>query len=154
MRRGLALFAALALFGVLAVVRAQVSGETPADGASPPPAVAQTETPPAPGTPGRNQYRKLVTGLYVRTVYVAEEAPLPVEIWGVVLAPGQAEPARFPGAVVFEVISGDIVVDEPKLGEMRAGSSFAVEQGASVVLRNTGEAPATLRAVVVGGEGS
>ncbi len=116
----------------------------------------QGDAPPAtpigeqPGPP-RNPYRALVAGLYVRTVHAAEQGVLPVEVWGVVLAPGETGPAQFPGAVVFEVIDGDVVVVEPKRGQVRAGGSFAVDEGATLVLRNEGRAPVTLRAVVVRG---
>ncbi len=100
----------------------------------------------------RDFYRPFVEGLYVRKAYLSENTVPPVEVWNVVVAPGKAGTARFHGGVVFEVIDGSVVVVEPKRGEIRTGGTFTVGQGRDFTLHNDGDRPATLRAVIIGGE--
>lgn len=106
--------------------------------------------PPPPPEIKRNTYRPFQPGWFVRTAYASQGTPLPVEVWDVVVPPGLTKPARFPGGVMFEVIDGILEVVEPALGGVRTGETFSVDYDQSVVVRNDGDRPATLRAVVIG----
>ena len=117
----------------------------PQPGGGPPP-----ELIPVPDS-RREFFRALAKGLYVRESYAAKDTLFPVEVWNVVVAPGQTKAIRFPGAVVFEVIDGGVIVVRPKRGKVRTGETFSVKQGEAVVLRNDGKRSATLRAIIIGG---
>lgn len=162
--RALTLCAVCALFAFVSNARARAQGVVPPVEATEPAAVEPGKLRPAPAVPPasrppaqpapevkRKLYRELARGVFVRPSYAAAGAELRVEVWGVVVAPGASEPARFPGAVMFELIDGSLEVVEPKRGAVRSGASFAVDEGGRVVLHNVGDRPATLRAVVVRG---
>lgn len=99
----------------------------------------------------QNPFAQVAPGVATRTLFATEEgAPYRLEIQDVILAPGQpAATVPIAGAAIVEVVSG---LGEASVGnqrrELKANSSFAVTEGETLSLRNSGDQHLELRLLV------
>jgi len=100
-----------------------------------------------------NPYRQLAPGLLSRKIFdaPAAAADAAVEVLDLLIAPGQgATDVRLLGGAVFEVRAGSgVLTTGGKRQDVKTGSTFAVPQGTSFTVENTGELPITLRVFVI-----
>jgi mannose-6-phosphate isomerase-like protein (cupin superfamily) len=119
------------------------------------PAIDRTQLAP---DSSQNPYRQYAPGLLARTVYKAEGADrFEVEIWDLLVGPGKkTEPATLPGGAVFEVRSGEGVLQvSGKRNEVKTGATLAVGDGESFQIDNgSTESAVSIRAVVIRARGN
>ena len=96
-------------------------------------------------------YRQLGPGVLSRKLFDATGSAEAVEAVDLLVAPGQrAGNVSLPGAAVFEVRAGSgLVTTSGKKEDVKIGSTFALSQGASFTLENTGDVPMTIRVFII-----
>jgi hypothetical protein len=97
-------------------------------------------------------YRQLAPGILSRKVFDAPDAAdHAVGVLDLFIAPGhRASDVALPGGAVFEVRTGHgALTTSGNKQEVKTGSTFAVSQGASFTLENTGDVPMTIRVFVI-----